>query len=244
MNKSIPFYQTAIAVSTLICMSTSFVETSKDSDHKHSEKELPTIEQHPPHEHGAATLTIAIDKNKLEIDLESPADNIFGFEYAPSSDADKKKVKYAVKQLKAAKTLFTMPESAQCQLDQVEVLSPMLEPDGDKKDSMKHHDDHDKKDAKEHHEKHSKKESKEHHHDDHHHDKEGSKEHQHVHNDVDASWHYSCESTEQLKSITPHFFSVFSSGFKQLKVEWLTPSGVSSRMITEDKRIEFKGTSE
>lgn len=223
-------YHIAIVASALICMSASFAETGK-----HSEKELPTIEQHAPHEHGAATLSIAIDANQLEIDLESPADNIFGFEYAPSSDEDKQKVKDAVKQLKAAKTLFTMPESVQCHLDQVDISSPMLEhTHGNNKESMEHHD---KKNSKEHHEDHAKKESNDH-------DAKDSDKHHHVHNDVDASWHYSCQSTEQLKSITPHFFTIFSPGFTKLKVEWLTPSGASSRMITEDKRLDFKGASE
>ena len=206
MKKLTAFYQTAIVATTLICLSTGFAGGNKGLDQQHPEKEVPVIEQHAPHEHGAAILSIAIDANQLEIDLESPADNIFGFEYMPSSDADKQKVEDAVKRLKAAKTLFTMPEAALCHLDQVEVASPMLE----------HSDDN----------------------------KKAATEHQHAHNDVDASWHYSCQSTEQLKSITPHFFSIFSPGFKKLKVEWLTPSGASSRMLTEDKSINLKGASD
>ena len=187
-------YRTAFVTSALILMSSGYAETSKPSG-----KELPTIEQHAPHEHGAATLTIAIDANQIEIDLESPADNIFGFEYVPSSNEDKQKVKDAVKQLKVAKTLFTIPDAAQCHLDQVNVSSPMLE---------RTHIE--------------------------------NKKETNAHNDVDASWYYSCQSSEQLTSITPHFFSIFSSGFKQLKVEWLTPSGASSRMLRDDEIIKFK----
>jgi len=161
-----------------------------------------TVEQHPPHEHGAASLTIAIDGNKLEIDLESPADNIFGFEYVPSSKEDKKKVKDAVSQLKDAKTLFTIPADAQCHLDQVTVASPQIEKkiDADKK----HSDEHS------------------------------------AHNDVDASWAFSCKSGKKLNQITPHFFTVFSHGFKQLKVDWVSPTGVSSNLIKEDKTINLK----
>ena len=219
MNKPTPFYQTAIVASALIFMSTSFAETSRDLDHKLVKKELPTIEQHPPHEHGAATLSIAIDANQLEIDLESPADNIFGFEYVPSTEADKQKIKDAVKQLKEGKTLFTIPEAAQCHLDHIDISSAMF-------DDI--HIDTTKNAAKQHQADNTKENNK------------NSTEHQHVHNDVDASWFYSCQSGEQLESITPHFFSVFSSGFKQLKVEWLTPTGASSSMITKDKAIEFK----
>ena len=227
MNKLTPFYQTAIVASALIFMSASFAEISKDLDHKSVEKELPTIEQHPPHEHGAATLTIAIDANHIEIDLESPADNIFGFEYVPSTEVDKQKVKDAVKQLKEEKTLFTISEAAQCHLDRIDISSAMFDDihiDTTKNISKEHLTDNNKEDTK--------KSTKE--------NNKKSTEHQHVHNDVDTSWFYSCQSGEQLESITPHFFSVFSSGFKQLKVEWLTPTGASSSMISKDKAIKFK----
>ncbi len=161
-----------------------------------------TIEQHPPHEHGAASLTIALDANTLQIDLESPADNIFGFEYAPSSKDDKNKIKDAVTQLKDAEALFSIPEGAHCHLDQVTVSSPMLENS--------------------------------------HADNNASNEHHHAHNDVDTSWAFTCQSGKQLTQITPHFFTVFPHGFKQLKVDWLTPAGASSSLITEDKMINLK----
>ena len=204
MNKAIPFTQAAIFISTLLVSTSGFSETSKDSD-----ESLPTIEQHAPHEHGAANLTIAIDENKMEIDLESPADNIFGFEYVPSTDEDKKIVKDAVSQLKAASTLFTLPDAAKCHLDQVTVSSAILEKKPMDADNQKHHD-------------------------------EGGDQYHHLHNDVDASWHYSCQSGENLDSITPHFFTIFAPRFKHLKVEWLTPTGVSSEMIMNDKSINFK----
>ncbi len=42
------------------------------------------------HEHGSATISIAYDKNAAEIELESPADSVLGFEHAPKSDKEKK----------------------------------------------------------------------------------------------------------------------------------------------------------
>ncbi len=178
-----------------------------------------TIEQHPPHEHGAASLTIALDANKLAIALESPADNIFGFEYAPSSKEDKKKVKNAVKQLKNAKVLFSIPDNAQCHLDQVTVSSPMLEKSkGDKKDTVDSHSGTD-----EHNNAHG-----------------DGDEHHHVHNDVDASWAFTCQSVKNLDQITPHLFTVFLHGFKKLKVDWITSKGASSKLISEDKAIKLK----
>ena len=201
LENSIQLYKTLIFAGTFFLMSSGYTETNKDSK---AGAVLPTVEQHPPHEHGAANLTIAVDSNNIEIDLESPSDNIFGFEYLPTTEGDKEKLKNAVKQLKAAKTLFSIPEKAQCHLVEVNVVSAQLESLNADKSNKKKPDEH-------------------------------------AHNDVDASWNYSCKSMPDLESITPHFFSVFSPRFKHLKVEWLTPSGVSSKSITEDTIIKLKG---
>ncbi len=40
------------------------------------------------HEHGAAELLIALANNEIAIELQTPAFNILGFEYAPTSDAE------------------------------------------------------------------------------------------------------------------------------------------------------------
>lgn len=234
MKKAIPLAQTTIVISALVASTAGFSDTSKASD-----ENMPTIEQHAPHEHGAANLTIAIDANMMEINMESPADNIFGFEYVPSSDEDKKTVKDAVTKLKAANTLFSIPDAAKCHLDQVNVSSAMLEKKHMEADNKKHDDEHEHadKDHDKHGDKHADKD-----HDEHkgeHHDEDGD-EHHHAHNDVDVSWHYTCQATDKLDSITPHFFTVFAPRFKHLKVEWLTSAGASSEMITSDKRINFK----
>lgn len=42
------------------------------------------------HEHGSATLSLAYDNTSVEIELESPADSVLGFEHAPKSDKEKK----------------------------------------------------------------------------------------------------------------------------------------------------------
>ena len=171
--------QTLVLISTLVVMSAGFTEDI-DSNKK-TEKSTATIEQHPPHEHGAANLTIAVDANQLQIDLESPADNIFGFEYVPTSKEDKQKAKDAVKQLKDAKTLFSIPKEAQCHLDKVTVASAVLETEkhGDNNNPDKHehqaHNDADKNKVEEHHQAHSDA------------DKSKTEEHHQAHKDSDKS---------------------------------------------------------
>lgn len=71
-------------------------------------------------------------------------------------------------------------------------------------------------------------------------DKKETDEHHLAHNDIDASWAFTCQSVKNLDQITLHFFTVFSHGFKKLKVDWLTSKGASSDLITEDKTINLK----
>ena len=83
-------------------------------------------EQHGAHEHGVATLAVAVGTEGVEITLESPAANIVGFEHVPSSDADKETLDDAVKKLEAGDELFTLNPEAECQLQDTEVLSALL----------------------------------------------------------------------------------------------------------------------
>lgn len=64
-------------------------------DEKHQEKH-----EHGVHEHGRATLTIAWSKKDLAIDLQTPAYNILGFEYAPSTTEEKKRLTECIEMLK------------------------------------------------------------------------------------------------------------------------------------------------
>jgi Protein of unknown function (DUF2796) len=47
--------------------------------------------EHKAHKHGAASLSIAFDGDNGEIDFEAPGESIYGFEYAPKKETDKKR---------------------------------------------------------------------------------------------------------------------------------------------------------
>lgn len=79
------------------------------------------------HEHGAAELDAALDGSTLEIELRSPAMNVVGFEHAPSSEADRRKIADARKQLEQPDTLFGLPAAAGCTLAETELESPLFE---------------------------------------------------------------------------------------------------------------------
>jgi len=58
------------------------------------------------HVHGEAELYIAIEGNKVLLELESPADNILGFEHQPSTPQQEKQVADAMAELKTYSSLI------------------------------------------------------------------------------------------------------------------------------------------
>ena len=100
------------------------------------------------HEHGVSRLNAALDGQTLELELESPAMNLVGFEHTATTDADKAKVATVRGQLEKPLVLFNVPKAAGCVVAMQELESPLF---GDKPDA----DDHDE-DAKDpHHRDHS-----------------------------------------------------------------------------------------
>ena len=83
-------------------------------------------QQQHAHVHGQLKLDVAIDGPTIVIAMESPLDNIVGFERAPKTDAEKKTVEAAIAQLRAADKLFTIDPAANCKLGPVELRSSAL----------------------------------------------------------------------------------------------------------------------
>ena len=104
-----------------------------DHDHDHHDRL-------GAHEHGAAELDAALDGSMLEIELRSPAMNLVGFEHAPSSDADKRKIADARERLEQPDALFGLPAAAGCKLAETELESPLFEGEAHDHD---HGDEHD-----------------------------------------------------------------------------------------------------
>ena len=81
----------------------------------------------PAHEHGVARLDVAVDAGRVSIELQTPLDNLLGFERAPRTDAEREKVAVALARLRAAATLFRIDANAGCTLAKVELVSAALE---------------------------------------------------------------------------------------------------------------------
>lgn len=112
-----------------------------DHDHAHTHGTLGA------HEHGVAKLNVVLDGNTLELELDSPAMNLVGFEHAASSDADKAKVAAVRQQLEQPLKLFGLASAAGCKEDQQALESPLFgdaakaEDDGDEHEKGHMHSD-------------------------------------------------------------------------------------------------------
>ncbi|PWY40711.1 DUF2796 domain-containing protein [Pseudomonas sp. RW409] len=159
-----------------------------DHDHEHGSLGA--------HEHGVSRLNAALDGQTLELELESPAMNLVGFEHAASTDADKAKVDAVRAQLEKPLALFSLPPAAGCVVAQQELESPLF---GDKPED--HDEDHDEaKDANGH-------------------------EHHHEHSEIHAHYQFTCATPGALKSLDlAGVFKTFPATQK-IQVQLISPSG-------------------
>jgi hypothetical protein len=117
----------------LLPLAVAHAAAEHDHDHDHEHGSLGA------HEHGVGRLSAVLDGQTLELDLDSPAMNLVGFEHAATSDADKKKVAAVRAQLEKPQALFNLAD-AKCSLAQQELESPLF---GDEPEHAGHDEDDD-----------------------------------------------------------------------------------------------------
>ena len=78
------------------------------------------------HVHGVAKLEIAIDSATLTLNLESPLDNLLGFEHLPTNAREKLAVREMADRLNHPATLFVPTLAAQCKSVSTKLASPVL----------------------------------------------------------------------------------------------------------------------
>ncbi|UCJ18364.1 DUF2796 domain-containing protein [Pseudomonas sp. MM211] len=161
-----------------------------DHDHDHEHGSL------GKHEHGVATLNVALEGNTLEIELESPAMNIVGFEHAATSEADKKTVAAARALLEKPLALFSLPAAAGCSLTEHELQSPLF---GNAEADHDHDHDHD--------------------------EHADGDEHHHEHSDIDADYSFTCKQPGALKTLDLSAFYKQFPATQKINVQLIGPSG-------------------
>lgn len=172
--------------------------------HDHDHEEHSSLGKH---EHGVATLNVALEGQTLELDLESPAMNLVGFEHAAASDADKATVAATHALLEKPLALFGLAAAAGCKVIEQELESPLFAADAHAHKDHAHeaHDDHDHDDAKD--------------------DDAHDHDHEHAHSDIDAEYKLSCSQPQALKTLDlSGFFKQFPATQK-INVQLIGPNG-------------------
>lgn len=167
----------------------------EDHDHEHGSLGA--------HEHGVGRLNAVLDGQTLELELESPAMNLVGFEHLATTAADKAKVAAARKQLENPLALFNLPKAAGCVVSTQELNSPLF---GDKPEAD--HDDDDDADV-------------------HATDGKGAAahEHHHDHSEIHAHYQFTCATPTALSNLDlTQVFKTFPAT-KKIQVQLIGPSG-------------------
>lgn len=182
---------------TLVATGASAGDTH-DHDHDHEHR------QHGAHVHGVAALNLALEGSEVQIEFDSPAANIVGFEHAPSSSDDHAALDKAVATLEDGDTLFRFNDDAGCRMETATVTSEML--DGEHAEHHGH--------------AHAETEGHDHqgepaHTGEHEHDHEGE-----THSDIEAAYHFECDTPDKLTRLTVELFEAFS-GMEKIKVQYV-----------------------
>jgi hypothetical protein len=80
--------------------------------------------EHEAHQHGIATLRVALDGGRLSIELESPAVDVLGFERSPRSPEELAAARNAEETLRDAGALFSTAPKAECRAVQTDLDTP------------------------------------------------------------------------------------------------------------------------
>jgi methionine-rich copper-binding protein CopC len=182
--------QHVMAMVATLCMSASYAH----AEHAHT--------------HGLLQLDVAIDPQSVTLQFESPLENFLGFEHAPRTDAERKKVADLTASLKAADGLFYIDPAAGCRVSKVELDSavPGLGRDAEKKLPPRDHDI-----------------------------ANGARTHSHSdeHGDIDATIVFSCNKAEAARFIAFKLFEKYKN-LHTVNVQVASSQGQFKRTMRAD----------
>jgi hypothetical protein len=170
------------------------------------------------HVHGEAELFIAIEGNQVLLEFQSPADNIIGFEHAPTTQSQHTQLENSLAKL-GVHTYIATFSGAVCQQLSAVVESPF-------KDHHKAATHNDSQDSA--HKKHG------HDNDKHNHEKDN-------HTDFYASYTLQCNADiDNISAIKINAFKHFTS-IKNINIKWITPKGQGSiKALPNNKEVILK----
>jgi len=211
----------AVAATVACVSSTVHAQTERDLD---------------SHEHGSASMNVAIDDDVVVIELESPWDNLVGFEHTPKTDEQIAMVDAALDTLVQANQLFAF-KGTQCALTNAMIENGLAMADDEHHDD-EHADEHEHHDDE--HEHHDDEHADEHeHHDDEHHDEKHADAHDHsgeTHASIFVGYTFECEDIASLTGIDVTLLNVWD-GFEELDVQLIGPGGQALLELTPQQTL-------
>lgn len=99
--------------------------------------------EHGAHVHGAGTLGIAFDEAKGTLEFKIPSESIFGFEYTPTKEKDKKAMKDGLEKLETKiSEMVVFDSSLNCLITKEKLEVVKEKHDGEDADHDKKQDEH------------------------------------------------------------------------------------------------------
>lgn len=234
----------ALAAPSVLIHPWASADEKHDHDHDHEHR------QHGAHVHGIAALNLAFEGNEVQIELDSPAANIVGFEHVPSSADDQAALDEAVATLEDGDKLFRFNDEAGCRMETGTINSALLEDERRRHaeegaESRAHDDkeghDHDAHEGAHAHKDEHQHEQKEGHADDEHAHK-GEHDHEHegdTHSDIDAAYHFECDTPTKLTQLTVALFDAFA-GMEKIEVQYVIETNQGAAELTaKDHVLKF-----
>jgi len=166
------------------------------------------------HEHGVGRLNAALDGQTLELELQSPAMNLVGFEHPATTDADKAKVAAVRALLDKPLELFNLPKGAGCVVANQELESPLFGDPAPEEADDDDDDDHAPEAAA------------------------GTQpavaEHHHDHSEIHAHYQFTCTTPAALKTLDlGQVFKTFPATHK-IQVQLISGSGQQGVDVTPE----------
>jgi hypothetical protein len=96
---------------------------------------------HGAHEHGLAHVDIVAEQRTVRIEIETPVMNLVGFEHLPRDDREHAALRDAVVALKDTNRLVGLSSDARCTLQDLHMISPLLDEE-DREAHEQGHADH------------------------------------------------------------------------------------------------------
>ena len=186
------------------------------------------VAQQSAHVHGFASVNLAIDGGELEIEFASPAESIVGFEYAPSTAAERQAVTDAIALLRNPASLFVLPASAGCELHEA-AAERHAEGDHEAHAKRDDHGEHEHANHDGHGDDHAKHDE---HGDEHAHEDSGEGE---AHAEFRAHYHFDCESAT-IETIELRLFETWPR-IRAVRVQALTPRGQTGANLDADDPV-------